>query len=256
MISILTADLGNSSLKLLLWRWEGSHGQAQPARRRTVHAGDELAPVLAEFGPLSAVAFSSVAGLERSGEVLRSLRAALGTDGALVLEPGVENRCTRPETTGDDRLFAARGAFELGLASALVLDAGSALTVDAYRQEAGRPVFLGGAIAPGPSLLARALAEGTARLPRVEPRPLVPALGRDTEGALLSGIAIGFRGAARALVEALAAEADLVDAPVLLTGGAATFLEGPAVFPGREVRREDDLVHRGLLGAALGGLGR
>ncbi len=256
MVSILTADLGNSALKLLVWQWGGSLAPARPILRRAVREGEDLESALAGLGGLAAAAFSTVAGEERSRAVLSALRKALDGGGPLILEPGVENRCLHPETTGLDRLFAARGAFEWGLSCALVVDAGSALTVDAYRREGPRPVFLGGAIAPGPELLAQALASGTARLPRVDPRPAVPALGRDTEGALLAGIAVGFRGAAHELVEAIAREAGFGGAPVLLAGGAAGYLDDPTAFPGRELRRDPDLVHRGLLGAALAELRR
>ena len=97
-----------------------------------------------------------------------------------------------------DRLFAARAALELGDEACLVVDAGTALTVDVARPAtagAARGAFLGGAIAPGPTLLAAALARGAAQLPEIDPQPGAAALGLDTRAAIESGIAVGFAGA-------------------------------------------------------------
>jgi type III pantothenate kinase len=114
-----------------------------------------------------------------------------------------------------------------------------------------RPAFLGGAIAPGPALLARALAEGTARLPLVQPDPGAAALGRDTEAAVRAGVSIGFRGAARELALRVAREAGLGEAPLVVTGGARAFLLGEPLVAGRASIEVEDLVHVGLLVAAL-----
>jgi len=111
--------------------------------------------------------------------------------------------------------------------------------------------FLGGAIAPGPRLSAAALAAGTARLPRVEPRAGAPALGTITEEAIQAGVVVGFRGAAELLVEELAREVRFEAAPVVLTGGAREFLLVPRPFTARALTVVPDLVHQGLLAALL-----
>lgn len=254
----LTADLGNSRLKLRTWRLD-----AVPARTPRRCAGTELSGDVELLAPrletwLAAqparpvCALSSVASAGRSA----SIRSVLGEHTELLgegLEPNLENVTSDPPGVGLDRLWAARGAATVVAGSVIVADAGTALTVDAVEVQAGadrRPRFLGGAIAPGPQLLARALAEGTARLPLVEPRPGAAALGRDTPAAIRAGIGVGFRGAARELVERMREESGLAEAPLVLTGGAAAFLLEPEpVFDG-ELVVEEDLVHLGLLDAA------
>jgi len=62
-------------------------------------------------------------------------------------------------------------------------------------------------------------------------------------------VVVGFRGAARELVERVSEEAGLADAAVVLTGGARRFLREPTAFVARRMREEPDLVHIGLLGA-------
>ena len=171
---------------------------------------------------------------------------------------GLSLAVLRPETVGADRLFAARGALEVAGGSALVVDAGTALTVDAVRRRSGEcpGTFLGGAIAPGPTLLARALTLGGARLPPVEPEPGAPALGRDTPGALAAGVAVGFEGAALRLVERVAAEAGLEGAGVVLSGGARAYLEEALGSRGPDLWVEPFLVNLGLAAALAPGSGR
>lgn len=254
-LTYLTADLGNSALKLLAWE-HSSRGLAQAAECLRVPAergfSELLSRWLADRRPSMGIAVSSVAKPELEEELFGVIRDALGDGMALLPRAGLRVECRTPHTVGSDRLFAARGAWERLRVPALVVDAGTALTVDALASDAssGEPVFLGGAIAPGPSLLAKSLACGGARLCAVEPDPHATALGRDTREALLAGIGIGFVGAARYLVERVANAADLRLAPVVLTGGARAFLEAPETFVGRDVSVFPVLVHEGLLAAA------
>lgn len=125
-----------------------------------------------------------------------------------------------PQRVGIDRLAAAAAAAVVKRPGkpAVVVDCGTAATVDLVAPDG---TFHGGAILPGPALLARALAEGTSRLPAVAllergPPPALP--GRSTEDAIAAGIGWGIRGAIARLV----AEARLAagtDADVILTGG-------------------------------------
>jgi len=242
--ALLTVDLGNSRLKACLWR-----DDAAPAARFEGQ-GDEsedFARWLAAH-PAERAGLASVAGSERTARVLAQLARAVRE---VVAAPpaAIEILCRSPERVGQDRLHAAAGAARLLGRSALVVNAGTALTVDVVRVSGGRCAFVGGAIAPGPTLLARALAEGTAQLPLVVPRPGVPALGTVTEAALEAGIVHGFRGAAARLVEELARAQGLGEAPVAVTGGARSFLLEPVPFSERALVVEPELVQRGLLAA-------
>ena len=143
-----------------------------------------------------------------------------------------------------------------------MIDIGTALTVDALLSADATPkhsgwkrgAFLGGAIAPGPTLLAHALGQGAARLFEVVPEPNPPALGRDTAAALRSGIGVGLRGAVRELAREVAREAGLVDPPLALTGGARAFAR--SAFTDMRVFESEDLVHWGLCAALLEHAGR
>jgi type III pantothenate kinase len=114
----------------------------------------------------------------------------------------------------------------------LVLDAGTCLTATVGIR--GRGV-LGGAIVPGPDLMARALAEGTAVLPRVRPGPAPAAMGRTTEDSIRAGIDAAVTGAARELIRRCRAECDVrLDVVAAGTGAgalAAAVAEIDAIHP-------------------------
>ncbi|MBN2583091.1 MAG: type III pantothenate kinase [Planctomycetes bacterium] len=150
----------------------------------------------------------------------------------------------RPERVGIDRLLAALAAWRTVRGSVIVVDVGTATTVDAVDGD-GR--FLGGAILPGPSLGAWALHEKTAALPQVALDGLVEAVGRNTEKAIRSGLLFGAAGA----VERLVAEQKKFlggAARVVGTGGGLGAL-APLITCVDEVR--DALVLEGLVAAYL-----
>ena len=102
-----------------------------------------------------------------------------------------------------------------------VVDAGTAITVD-YCNDRGE--FVGGAIAPGVSMMLDALHERTARLPRVKTfEPPTEPFGRSTEQAILHGVYHGVRGMVKELVEAYATETGTWP-DLIATGGDAAVL--------------------------------
>jgi type III pantothenate kinase len=126
-----------------------------------------------------------------------------------------------PEETGVDRVLNVAAAYEQMGKACVVVDAGTAITVDVCN-DAGE--FLGGAIAPGVRMQLDALHEKTAKLPRVDPfePPNVP-FGKNTREAILAGVYHGVRGMVKELVENYATE--LGNWPDLIaTGGDAEML--------------------------------
>lgn len=105
----------------------------------------------------------------------------------------------RPERLGSDRIINAYAAHKLYGGPSVVVDIGTAITWDLVDAK-GR--FLGGAIAPGPGTMGRALLKNTAALPLVrlerKPRPL----GHDTRECIESGLYWGTLGMIRELISA------------------------------------------------------
>lgn len=120
---------------------------------------------------------------------------------------------------GADRLLDAFAASRLHGAPVLVVNLGSATTIDAVASDGA---FVGGAICVGVGLGVSALASGTALLPHPD-LDVVPAhtIGTDTESAMQAGAIIGHVGLVHGLVESMARElaVDGERVTVVVTGG-------------------------------------
>ncbi|MFM8891327.1 MAG: type III pantothenate kinase, partial [Planctomycetia bacterium] len=246
---IVVADVGNSRIKLAVvaglatgcvagghaegGRTDGGHAEGLPklAGHRAIDSRD--------FNPDGVTRWLGQLGTESATVLVASvndtaaarLEAALGEFSVTKHRPLRQRRITaahlplgvalpHPQRVGIDRLAAAAAAAVVKRPGkpAVVVNCGTAATVDIVAPDG---TFLGGAILPGPALLARALAEGTSRLPAVTlleqgPPPALP--GRSTEDAIAAGIGWGSRGAVGRLV-AEATRAAGTDADVILTGG-------------------------------------
>lgn len=126
----------------------------------------------------------------------------------------------REALIGEDRLLNAAAAFDVLKQALVVVDAGTAMTVDFVD---GAGTFHGGAILPGAQLMLDSLSQRTALLPEVEFERPTENIGHSTLQAMLTGIYQGMRGAVRELVEAYALETGQY--PIIVaTGGDADLL--------------------------------
>jgi type III pantothenate kinase len=128
----------------------------------------------------------------------------------------------QPGETGVDRVLNIAAAYEQLGKACVVVDAGSAITVDCCNEKGE---FVGGAIAPGAAMQLDALHERTAKLPRVELAAPSGPVGTSTASAIQQGVYHGIRGMVKELVENYAT--DLGTWPdVIATGGDAKALFG------------------------------
>jgi type III pantothenate kinase len=123
---------------------------------------------------------------------------------------------------GADRLANAVAVKANHRTPAIVVDFGTATTFDAVGPDGE---YEGGSIMPGPIVSMEALFSRAAKLPTVELAAPETAIGRDTKGALQSGLVIGYAGAIDTIARRIKKEL-APDALVLATGGLAT-LFGP-----------------------------
>lgn len=136
-------------------------------------------------------------------------------------------------TVGQDRLLDALGAFARSQQACIVIDAGTAVTVDFVD---GQGTFHGGAIAPGVQMMVRALHDHTAALPIVqitremlppqtdsESDDSIPPFGKDTARAIALGVASSIRGLTHHLIDRYAAFYKAYPR-VIATGGDAPLL--------------------------------
>lgn len=231
---LLVADVGNSRIKLGVVVRPGDRSSLPAIEQRHDLASRSFRPEALEDW-LRAVAPGPAAILVASvhDAAASRLEAAIAAVSASRHRPVRQRRIRyhdmplaislpEPHRVGIDRLAAAAAAAVLKPPGrpAIVVDCGTAATVDMV-SAAG--AFLGGAILPGPALMARALAEGTSRLPEVAALEQggVPALpGRSTQEAIAAGVGWGMRGAiSRVVEEARRSLGDAAEPQLILTGG-------------------------------------
>jgi type III pantothenate kinase len=126
-----------------------------------------------------------------------------------------------PDKTGVDRVLNIAAAHEQMGKACVVVDAGTALTVDCCNDEGD---FIGGAIIAGAAMQLDALNEKTAALPRIPlAKPPSGAFGKSTAAAIQQGVYHGIRGTVKELVENYATELGTWP-DVIATGGDAPLL--------------------------------
>ncbi|MHB8528270.1 MAG: type III pantothenate kinase [Caulobacteraceae bacterium] len=137
------------------------------------------------------------------------------------VELGIEVRIEKPSEAGADRLVNAIGAHATYPGSLLVVDSGTATTFDVVAADGA---FEGGAIAPGINLSLQALHVAAARLPRVAIQRPAQVIGKDTVGAMQSGIYWGYVSLIEGLIGRIKTERG-GPLTVIGTGGVASLFE-------------------------------
>ena len=215
----LLVDAGNTRIK-----WGIHDGRAWVALDAVPTAdaaslSDAWTPVIAVHQALA----SNVAGpgvaemMERlcaaAGVALRFLRSQ-------ARQMGVVNGYTDPAQLGSDRWAALIAAHHGERGHKLVVNAGTALTVDALTDDGH---FLGGLIVPGPALMRRSLDRGTAGL------RLTEGVYRNFPAATPDAITTGAIQAATGAIERMGsvmAHRGSPAARIVLSGGAAPEIAG------------------------------
>ena len=125
-----------------------------------------------------------------------------------------------PSEVGADRLVNAVAAKEKYGAPLIVVDLGTAITLDVIDENGA---YIGGAIAPGLTIAMETLFTKTAKLPQVGLSVPSRVIGKNTMDAIRSGIMYGFAGLIDSLVERIQVEMG-AKCPVVATGGHSTVL--------------------------------
>ncbi len=212
-MNLIAIDIGNSTVSLAVFS-EMQLNTSESISVRDIE-NDQLAgaiksfreicgpqPLGAETVPVVSVSVNSAAlsVVEKTVyDCLKQNTLVLGRDFPLEMKIGIEN----PETIGRDRLLTAFAAYEVLGSAAVVADFGSATTIDCINDQG---IFLGGTIAPGLSMSARALNQFTDALPEINPAVPKTVFGVNTHDAINNGIYYGAIGALREIVERYAEE--------------------------------------------------
>ena len=211
------ADRTSDELALMVQQFLGFHGFsfALPGIERVEPSERTVAQLI------TGVAICS--GVPRVTAELRQMTERYFGFPALVLEPGVRTGMPilydNPKEVGPDRIANAVGAYDLYGGPTIVVDFGTATTIEAV-SAAGE--YLGGAIFPGVEIAMDALFGRAAGLRRVELQAPKHVIGKSTAESIQSGALYGFSAQVDGLVERFVAE--LGECTVISTGGLADLI--------------------------------
>lgn len=224
-MTIIAVDIGNTSAKIGLF--EGDE-LAETAALPLTGPQLTLPPqfVRAAEGKKPTLVLSTVnpAAAEAMGHKLCSFFDAKLIRIRRDIDIPVRCLTQQPSQTGTDRLVNAFATYQITGAAAIIIDAGTAITVDAINDSGD---FLGGAIAAGMGSSARALHEFTSRLPLISPHSPVDCIPRNTHDAINFGLVVGLAGLIDRLVENSAGQ--LNTKPVVVATGGDINLLAPHI---------------------------
>ena len=228
---LLAIDVGNSQTVCGLFR-ENSlvcHWRLKTDREKTA---DELAARFFSLFQMQNIRFNDITGVIIASVVPTQQQAwqefsskYTGCPPILVnsgsFKTGIQIKTDNPAEGGADRIVNAVAAFDQYRGSAIVVDFGTAITFDCVSAEG---YYLGGAIMPGVGISLDALANRTAKLPRIDLTVPPPrAIGTNTIDAIKSGLLFGCGAMVDGMVKKLSTE--FPDPPqVIATGGMSELL--------------------------------
>ncbi len=223
---LLAIDVGNTQTVLglfddtsLLHHWRISTNVERTSDELALLVSDMLRLRRLDFQPRDlGIAVSSV--VPRLTAALREMTHSFGVR-AVVLEPGTRTGMPilydNPKEVGADRIANSIGTFDRYGGPAIVVDFGTATTLDAI---SAKGEYLGGAIIPGIEISLDALFARAAALRRVElvePRSVI---GKNTVESLQSGAIYGFTSLVDGLCDRMEDELG-AKCTVVSTGGLA-----------------------------------
>ncbi len=247
---LMVIDVGNTNTVLGIyqdrhlldsWRMETRKGRTS----------DEHVVLIHQLLALRSVPIAAIQGVV-VGCVVPSLLFPLETmcrqlwgQEPLIVGPGTRSGMPilieNPKEVGADRIVNAVAAFERVKGACVVVDFGTATTLDCV---SSRGEYLGGVIAPGYHISAEALFSRTSKLPRVELARPSRVIGRNTVHSMQSGLFYGYVDLVDGLCRRVLREMKSGDAPkVLATGGLASLIAGASRTINEVV---DDLTLEGL----------
>ena len=234
---LLVIDVGNTNITIGLY--EGKEIKCHVRMTTKIpRTSDEYGIMLTELLDRQGFRVSDVNGVIIASvvpNVMHSLTSSIvkyfNTEPLIVgpgTKTGIRIDTTNPREIGPDRIVDAVAAYEIYGGPMLVLDFGTATTYELVTEEGH---FVAGITAPGIRISAKALWEGTAKLPEIEIVKPLSILAQDTITSMQAGLMFGQIGQTEYIIRQVKKEAGLKDMKVVATGGL-----------GRIISDETDLI--------------
>ena len=190
------------------------------------------------------VIIANVAGKSIASEIKHTVSELWHVDAEFVASSrnccGLTNSYHSPGQLGVDRWMAMAAAFQLTSDPVIVVDCGTAVTIDLVNQEG---LFVGGVIMPGLNTSFQSLRAGTEAVEEINSfRKDVSPVAQSTEDGVAIGVLLGIVGGIERVIREQSSQIDKAPA-VFMTGGDAEKLLPYLMVP---VTVQPDLVLEGL----------
>ncbi|MBZ0264252.1 type III pantothenate kinase [bacterium] len=227
--TLLALDIGNTHIVLGIYSGESlliRRRLATESGRTSDEAGILIKMLCRDGGvdpaSINAVAIASVA--PKAGMVFGEMAENYLACKPLFIHgeiPGFDNRYRNPRAVGADRVCDAVAGFAKYGGPLLVLDFGTAITIDIIDKDGA---YLGGVILPGLATSAEALHLRAALLPSVHLKMPKEIIGTTTDESIRIGLMRGAVGAIRGLIRDICDSFGCETMQVVATGGMASVM--------------------------------
>lgn len=251
---LLTIDAGNTRTKWAVLNVSGGISHSNACNNGSLTNAD-LSPTTLGY---ERIIISNVAG-EQHAALLSNKLSAYGLPirwiKASAQACGVTNQYAVAETLGSDRWAALIAAWHLKQAPCIVVNAGTAVTIDALQDKTtltAQADFIGGMILPGLNLMQQSLGLATAQLPEHNTASDFMAatdaelFAQSTQVAIYSGALYAITGAIALMAQALQAKTQQAPS-IIISGGNANAIHDSLVHSvTNPLLIVDNLVLQGL----------
>ena len=228
---ILVIDIGNTNIVIGVYSGEELVGSVRLSTRSSLTSDEagllvtgflnRMGFTVEEIGQVvvgSVVPHLTSAFEETTRRYLHSEPLTVSTDIKLPVTIDID----QPDQAGADRIANAVAAFTRFGGPLIVVDFGTATTFDVVNSDGA---YIGGIISAGPETSMAQLARRAARLHEVRIEQPERVVGRDTGGALQSGLFHGTVGQVDHIIDKIIEETGAVDTKIIATGGLAAGFE-------------------------------
>lgn len=227
---LLAIDVGNTNIKFALFNGDNLDVTFRITTDST-RTSDELGLAVVNLINSRGIKNSEITDIIVSSvvpDVMHSLNNAMNkffNARILVVKPGIKTGIklikTNPAEAGSDRIVNGVAAMNMYGGPVIVVDYGTATKFDLFGEDGS---FESAVTCPGVMLSARALWEGTAKLPEVEIVNPGTILAKNTTVSLQAGILYGRIGEAEYIIDKMIEEYGHGPIKVVATGGLARII--------------------------------
>ena len=222
---ILVIDVGNTNITFGVFEDDGLVTSFR-MMSKTAHTSDEYGVEMLTMLGMNGVDKEKIEGVMIASVVPQVMHALvnaiikyIGKKPYIVgpgIKTGIKVVIDNPREVGPDLIVDAGAAYEIYGGPVMVIDFGTATTYVTINEKGE---FYAGVVSPGIRISAKALWEGTAKLPEIEIKKPDSILARETISSMQAGLIYGQIGQSKYIISEMKKASECPNMKVVATGG-------------------------------------